>query len=284
MVPLRHLCAAVITGFDAPTVISFLTAECGFLEGQDARSARMDSPRCSALRRDDRRRQPPPKNRPDRSLGRPCQSRRRNRPHRRTIRSSGHTGKEVNRREVLSDGEARRVHDQFTALPVWTRTGGAGSSAAALTPTSRATCSARSSAAALAADGHHAVTHRSGANPSGRPAILVLRRRCSTVKRSQSSCTHIESCDDCGGTRCSSEDLSELPRHRRCYADPAHAARHVPDWGACPDARRRQDKSSRVRSADGQGRVRRPASSGQHSGRYRRWSVIQRRGRGAMPA
>ena len=32
-------------------------------------------------------------------------------------------------------------------------------------------------------------------------------------------------------------DLSELPRHRRCYADPAHAARHVPDAGRLPECR-----------------------------------------------
>lgn len=77
----------------------------------------------------------------------------------------------------------------------------------------------------------------------------------------------IESCDDCGRHRCRKGhhggDLSELPRHRRCYADPAHAARHVPERRAPPELPRPPARSSRSRVRSAAVRVvsARPASS-----------------------
>lgn len=80
--------------------------------------------------------------------------------------------KEVNEAyEVLSDKEKRAKYDQ-SALPALTRATAAvpvpAATAAALTWAIWATCSAHSSAAALAADVLRAATHRSEANPSVR--------------------------------------------------------------------------------------------------------------------
>ena len=80
--------------------------------------------------------------------------------------------KEVNEAyEVLSDKEIA-PSTTSSALLVWTRATAAApvraASAAALTWAIWATCSVRSSAAALAADGRHAAMHRSEANPSVR--------------------------------------------------------------------------------------------------------------------
>lgn len=80
--------------------------------------------------------------------------------------------KEVNEAyEVLSDKEKRAKYDQFGFAGVDPSYGGGAvqaASAAALTWAIWATCSVRSSAAALVADGRHAATHRSAANPSVR--------------------------------------------------------------------------------------------------------------------
>lgn len=77
----------------------------------------------------------------------------------------------------------------------------------------------------------------------------------------------IESCDDCGGTGAAKGTTAETCPNcrgtRRCYADSAHAARHVPDAGRLPELPRHPARSSRSRVRSAAVRVvsARPASS-----------------------
>ena len=109
----------------------------------------------------------------------------------------------------------------------------------------------RSSAAASAAAVRSAATHRSAASPSARPCDPVLRGGGIRLREGDHGRAH--------------RDLRRLRRHRRSQgydapetcpncrgtgvvtADPAHAARHVPDAGRLPELpRHRQDHQEAV--------------------------------------